>query len=1143
MIKVYPSRLEGEPLEQHETTGLANMRGWLAINAPDITDVDAAPLTIHKNGEPATLDTAFCASDVVEVWVEPRGAIVMAVVAFVASLALSMLMRPKVPKQNPQGKALDSPTLDANSARYGDPIPEIFGRPARIYPDYLVPPRTYYTAPRVQWIEMFLCFGKGRFEKDIADVYVGDTRATALGDDIQIQFYEPGANVSGQRAADWWHTPAEVGFTARGTSGMELGQASGRTASVDASAFNVAGDLVTVATGSAFPADWIAGVELRIEVPYAAVITNGATRDVITSPYAFSHFDPAVGMVVELSGGVDGEYRIASYTPGSGGTPAVPGSPSTYTGSAAPVRLDFGVTPAGINVLAPAGQNYTVFLNLDYTTPAVLLEAINAQLNGATVVASYEADALRISERAAPFQGAPVVVYGEAHDDLFGTAPMSVTGVATQAAIPGGESRITLDHLDGRPVNELTIGATQIAIAPNNFLYEIVDRVSATVLDVTPKGESIWPGWQPLTSENIYVTLGPDSQQVGWTGPFTVTPPGELVTALEFDTLCPNGLIRYNDKGKRRDMAYTPVYQWRPVAGGPWSERAIYERHMSPDALGFTVRIDLPEPMAVEVRMRRGPKDGRSGGTNNEAIQWTGVRGLMVGRPTAYEGATTMAVRLRTGDRISSRADNKVWARATRILELPDGTMAPTRDIVPALLHVLRDCGYGPERVDMEAAKELHELWNRRVDRFDLAVTTHSTVKRMANDILRAGFAELTIDRGLLTPVRDALRTSPNYIYSPQEFLDFPTVTTELISTDDIDGVDVEYVDEITGKVETIKFRLIGDEGRRAEKIAVLGVTNYTRAWRLAARHRRTMAYRRTTFKGTTELQALNSSYMSYDLVQDGIPEYGQSAFLVARDGLKLTVSEPINWDGNAFMVIALRHRDGKVTRMLWVKPGATAYEMELLEALPFAFTWSTGRTGNVDPTMIYIGTARKVSHEVLITKITPRNDNTVDLDAVIYDPRVYADDDRDPFNEAYLTTGVYAPSDATSSLYPIEFDDTLAVGGVAPKVRYNTWVPDVVGVSAITPIVIIKSTVRYREYRNWPPEAVTVEPLAPTVRLTTSVRYLTYDKAVPERIEVAALAPRVSLKTVAAYISYEDYPIEAVTTAPLPPFVTMKTP
>lgn len=1133
MIKVYPSRLEGEPLELHPISERTTMREWLSVNAPEC---DTSILTLHLNGHPADLDTTFCPSDTMEVFIEPRGvaaAIVMAVVAVVVAVA----MRPKIPKQRDQaqGQPLRSASLTGNTARYGEPIPEIFGSPPRIYPDYLVPARTYYASPKVQWIEAFLCVGRGEFQKSTGDVYIGDTRAPALGDDVQIQFYEPGEDVSGETAADWWHTPKEVGFTSRGGAGLELGTLSDRTDFVDASAFAAAGNIISIASGSDFPDDWTAGVELRIEVPYPATVTAGA-RDIIESEHAFSHFTPVTGMAVELGGDEDGVYIIHSYTPPSGTIPPVPGTPSTYTASSAPARLDFGITPAGFTINAPAG-NFTVYLSNDYASDADLLQAINAQLNSTSVVASLESGLLRISERNSPYSGGTIYVTGDAATDLFGSNPVSAPGIKTEPEKPAGAGRITLSTMDGLPVTDLAKGQIQLAVAPEGMTYEVTQRVTDRALEVDGAD------WASVTSGDISVSLGIGSQSVGWTGPFAVTPPGELCDAFEIDYTFPSGLIHYNKKGNKERIPATIFVEWREF-GGPWQSRQYDHLLAEPDGIGFTHRIELDEPAEIEVRLRRSPKIGWK--NNSEDIQWTGLRGRMLSRPNRYDGVTTLAVKLRTGDRVSSQADNKIWLKATRILPLIEGGSGPTRDIAPALQHVLSACGYG-DRIDRDALEELHEIWQPRLDRFDFAAISHSTVKRLANDILRAGFAELTIDRGLLTPVRDARREAPNYIYSPQEFLDYPTVTTELVRPDDIDGVDAEYIDEHTGQPETVQYRLLGDEGRRAEKIKLVGVTNWTRAWRIAARHRRILAYRRTSFKGTTELHALNSSYMSYDRIQDGVPEYGQSCFVTAIDGLVIHVSEPLEFDGNANRVIALRQLDGRVTRPVWVKPGPVPESVELLEPLPFEFDWSLG--GSTDPTMLYFGSVRTWAHDVLVTSISPKQDNTVDISAVVYDDRVYMDDDRDPQNEVYLTSEtyeaeeqtseVYEAEDATSTLYPLEFDDSLAPSAAAPSASWGTPPMDSMTVSMLPPAVYRRAAVRYLTYDKAEPESLGIAMLAPSVSRVTQVRYLTYTGE-PESMAVAMLPPAVFRQKVADYLEY-TIPEESLAVAMLAPAVSIE--
>src|SRR5690606_16791518 len=102
---------------------------------------------------------------------------------------------------------------------------------------------------------------------------------------------------------------------------------------------------------------------------------------------------------------------------------------------------------------------------------------------------------------------------------------------------------------------------------------------------------------------------------------------------------------------------------------------------------------------------------------------------------------------------------------------------------------------------------------------------------------------------------------------------------------DDFDGVDVEYTDGITWQKETVQCRLPGDLGLRVEKIKVEGVTDKTRAWRIGMRQRMIQKYRRWGYRFSTEMDALNSRYLSYVPLQDDVPGYGQSALMLSYYG------------------------------------------------------------------------------------------------------------------------------------------------------------------------------------------------------------------------------------------------------------------
>src|SRR5690606_7276535 len=234
-IRIYPSRLEGEPLETHETDKTLSVAEWLRSIAPsfDLSATDRHP-AIRINGAEIYYEewplTYFGPSDNVDIYIEPRGEVAVLVISAILSLAsIVMALTQSTPRaQNQQshnrnGEAIGDFSASANRVRYGEPIPEIAGSPVT-FPDYILPPhRYYYERTSLRPIQL-LCLGWGEYDVSAADVFIGDTPATSLSDEVEIIFYEPGETIPAPYS-EWWHSPSEVGFTSFGGAGIALSAA------------------------------------------------------------------------------------------------------------------------------------------------------------------------------------------------------------------------------------------------------------------------------------------------------------------------------------------------------------------------------------------------------------------------------------------------------------------------------------------------------------------------------------------------------------------------------------------------------------------------------------------------------------------------------------------------------------------------------------------------------------------------------------------------------------------------------------------------------------------------------------------------------------------------------------------------------
>lgn len=1027
MIEIFPSKLEGGPLERHPLEQATTLEAWLKAKVKGYEPRPVPPISILVNGE-LVVPSAWCETEVgpddqVAIYIEPKGSSLKTIFKPGPLAKLFGLgnpfdpVKPATPNmQNRSSKELNLSTVKGNLPALNDVIPELAGSPKR-FPDLLAPVHRYFGDPAEQWAELLLCIGRGKYQVLPSDILVGDTPIASLGGTASYAIYGPGEDLASETAAQWWHSATEVGATNTGNAGLTLTTTVAVQQQFSGSAVQASDFVITVPEGAGwFPAGWAAGMIARIEVPYSYTFT--APADGSATVISGKHLPmllPFVGMKIEITGANDGEYVVATYDPEVPGTPEVPGSASMVTGSAAPNRFNFDVVPLSFTVTRGA-STFPVTLNTATTNLAGLVSAVNSALAGTPLVASASAGLLRIAEQTAPFSGVGLGLTGTT-SDIFGASPVFVTGTKSEAATDGQFAKMTLAYDGGAPVIGLQVGELLSTIGYRDLRYRITavsddsedddedtpeneahGPSAITVARLTDTGavDDEWEGFDPIETNDVNIVLDGSTTEGDWSGPIAALPEGEVTRRIEVDHFFPQGLIRYTDKnGNPRQVSVKVETQYRDIAtAGAWTSVTATYTATSPDQIGFTQKISIPAAMRPEVRTRRIGEESTSS-NKQDRVQWFGLRARIERAPRRYEGVTVMVVYIKGSNRLSAQSQTMVSVRPTRVLPVRSGgawaVETPTRDIVPWLAHVARSIGYTDDDLDLAEMDRLDAIWRARGDKFDLEVNGQETVLEALNTALMAGFAELTIDRGLMRPVRDEPRSVYEHLYTPQSMVARLVRKFTTVRPDDYDGVDVEYMDEDTWQKETVKCRLPGDQGLKTEKITLRGVINRDRAWRIGMRQRRRYKYQRHGYTFSTELAAMNSRYKSYCAASDDIPGYGQSSLLIDfQEGNDLTLlesSEPLPWEEGANHVVGLRRPDGTLSGP-WpaTRVDETRLTVPQLDFVP-DLSW------DIEPPHLQFGTTTRWSYPILIESITP-NDFTADVEAVNYDVRVYADDD-----------------------------------------------------------------------------------------------------------------------------------------------------
>ena len=149
-------------------------------------------------------------------------------------------------------------------------------------------------------------------------------------------------------------------------------------------------------------------------------------------------------------------------------------------------------------------------------------------------------------------------------------------------------------------------------------------------------------------------------------------------------------------------------------------------------------------------------------------------------------------------------------------------------------------------------------------------------------------------------------------------------------------------------------------------------------------------------------MAALNSYYLDFVGLQDGINEYGQSAFILSVDGNTLTLSEEIHAvDGE--LTLIFRNEDGTASKSY----KAESYSKNIITLKNLDCDISTDANA---ATVVYLGSNNRIMHQAFITEVNSSGNGKTTFQAKNMDTRVYAEDDSSPFIEVFTSLNYAIP-------------------------------------------------------------------------------------------------------------------------------------
>lgn len=527
-------------------------------------------------------------------------------------------------------------------------------------------------------------------------------------------------------------------------------------------------------------------------------------------------------------------------------------------------------------------------------------------------------------------------------------------------------------------IEQILIGETDIGNF-SEITYEIIGPNQPVTL---------FPDNVVTSSELSGIELQAPNDSGDWVGPFVANPSGSVANFIGIDVTLPSGLFYAADDGSLQQLSLTFEVQAQTiddngVATGAWIDLDVHALTMAtsqPQLISY--RYAVPQAR-YQIRAKR-TTDLNSDSRAQNRIQWASLRAYM---PSAryYGDVTLLALRARATNSLNSDSAHDVHVISTRMLPIwngsawsaPQATTSPAWAIADAVRNQTYGAGLSDNRLDLDVLLTLSQTWAARGDEFNGVFDTKGSFWDSLSTICRAGRALPMYFGGVISVVRDELKTVRTAMFTPQNIVKGSfSAQYAFYSADTPDYVTVEYFDEVTWAWQTVDCIPTGSAALVQKSVKMVGPTKRAQAFREGLY----MAYanrdQRKTVSITTELDGLIPRYGDLVSISHDLPKWGISGVVDAFDVATVTVSEQLEWTPGAQHYVRFVERDGTPTYPIRVSQPTGDEDnlsMLLMDPLPDLFEFGDGFSE--EQSRFAFGPAiDKITQDVRLIKATPRD-------------------------------------------------------------------------------------------------------------------------------------------------------------------------
>lgn len=479
-----------------------------------------------------------------------------------------------------------------------------------------------------------------------------------------------------------------------------------------------------------------------------------------------------------------------------------------------------------------------------------------------------------------------------------------------------------------------------------------------------------------------------------------------------------NGM--YKDKGNRskQSAAVTAEIQYQLIGDDGIAYGPIYTARgtvtgRSADFTGVSIIAYLPMPSAVRVRARRVTNlDLEFEGQVVDEIKYVNLYGQIKDPTPHYGNRTTIHTARRQTPRASAVKQPQIKLIVTEKVQkylgngVFDTAWTNNAQAVQSLIRLMRDPVVGGLQLSSANMDALLAVQNEVEQYFGTALAgqfcyTFDNYQTTAQDIITA--ISEAIFCNAYRKGKDIVldferpRLGPEMVFTHRSKTPGNEKWTRQFSDKDaFDSVKYSYIDPKTNIKETITIP--ADGGIKTDTYDSKGVRNYQQAYWHAWRR-----YQRNTLnKVSVEFTATEEGVFAVPgrpiSVVKGSRIAPYDGYVVAVNGLELTLSQPVSFaDGDDHSVI-LKRRDGSVQSVA-VVPGSSDRKVVMQSAPQEAIY-----TGNSElKTEFSFGSEERHNAQMmLVSTVDPGNDRTVRIRAYNYDNDYYKYDGVSPYGRGF---------------------------------------------------------------------------------------------------------------------------------------------